>query len=373
MPGDYSLASLNEIYDIQLDWLVEAVREREPELVGLQFPDGLRDWGPAIASWLTAETGAECVISGDPSFGACDLSLDMSRVGVDLLVHFGHSPMPSLGPIAAFDTLFVPSYSKTPVDTVVAEAAARLKSMDLAGRAEDAEGPVRVGILTTAQHAQKIEAAMQVLRDNGVEPHIGFGDDRVFNPGQLLGCNFTAARTVAPHVDAFLYIGSGDFHPIAAAWGLEIPVLVADPYTGEVRDVNERVEALMRERHAAIARAQEAGSFGILVGTRVGQERMKLARGLAKLCRRHGKEAYLITLDFFSADALASFRHLDAFVNTGCPRITTDDYARYDQPMLTPPELEIVLGRRSWEDYLFDEFKGRRPAPHQEPDAIQVE
>ena len=359
MTNPYSVGQLLETYEIDLDWIVGAVQERSPELVGLQLPDGLRDYGPALADWLADAAGVEAVISGDPSFGACDLALDMTRIGVDLLVHFGHSPMPSVGPIEVFDILYVPAYSKAPIADVVREAGRQLQGK-------------RVGLLTTAQHATRMNEAVELLREAGCEPHIGFGDDRVLNPGQLLGCNFTAARTVAAEVDVFLYIGSGDFHPIAAAWGLETPVWVADPLTGEVKQVDDRVEALMRQRHAAIARAQQADTFGILVATRVGQERMKLARGLAKLCRRHGKKAYIISLDLFTPDALASFRNLGAWVNTGCPRITTDDFARYPVPMLTPPELEIVLGQRSWDDYLFDEFKGRRPAPHQHADAVLV-
>ncbi|MDX1612033.1 MAG: diphthamide biosynthesis enzyme Dph2 [Candidatus Thermoplasmatota archaeon] len=355
----YTLDHLNACYDIEIDWIVETLNKRDDEVVGLQFPDGLRDYGPALADWLHEEVGCEVVLSGDASFGACDIALDMERIGVDVLIHFGHSPMPSIGPVEAFDVLFVPTHSKAPIDEIVKKAAAQLKGK-------------RIGLLTTAQHASKMDEAADILEENGCEPHINYGDNRVFNPGQLLGCNFTAARTVAEEVDVFLYIGSGDFHPIAAAWGLETPVWVADPMTGEVKKVEDRVEALMRQRYAAIAQAEEAESFGILVATRIGQERMKLAKGLAKLLRKHGKKAYIISLDFFTPEALASFRHLDAFVNTGCPRITTDDYARYDAPMLTPPELEIVLGKRDWEDYRFDEFKGTKPGPHQEEGAIEL-
>ncbi len=361
MVGSYTLERLNENHEIELDKILETIEELEPQLVGLQLPDGIRDYAPAISAWIEEETGVGTVISGDPSFGACDLDLDLARVGVDLLVHFGHSPMPSLGEIDEFPVLFIPTFHKSSVEPVVRKAAAEL------------QGKV-VGLLTTAQHAKRLDEVRDVLADEGVESRVGFGDNRVINPGQLLGCNFTAARTIAPEIEAFLYIGSGDFHPIAAAWGLgEIPLYVADPMTTEVRRVDDRIEALMRQRHAAIARAQEARSFAILIGTRVGQMRMKYAQGLAKLCRRHGKQAYLVALDYFTPDALASFRHVDAWVNTGCPRITTDDYARYDNPMLTPQELEIVLGQRSWEDYIFDEFKGTKPAPHHDPAAVELE
>ncbi len=39
-----------------------------------------------------------------------------------------------------------------------------------------------------------------------------------------------------------------------------------------------------------------------------------------------------------------------------CPRVPIDDQGRYKQPFLTPQELEIVLGIRPMEHYVFDEF-----------------
>jgi 2-(3-amino-3-carboxypropyl)histidine synthase len=49
---------------------------------------------------------------------------------------------------------------------------------------------------------------------------------------------------------------------------------------------------------------------------------------------------------------------LDAFVSTACPRLAIDDYLRFRKPMLTPIELEVALGARKWDDYLFDSFLG---------------
>ncbi|MBO7204879.1 MAG: diphthamide synthesis protein, partial [Candidatus Methanomethylophilaceae archaeon] len=47
---------------------------------------------------------------------------------------------------------------------------------------------------------------------------------------------------------------------------------------------------------------------------------------------------------------------VDAYVCTACPRIAMDDALRYDRPMLTPPELEVALGIREWDDYVFDQI-----------------
>jgi 2-(3-amino-3-carboxypropyl)histidine synthase len=54
--------------------------------------------------------------------------------------------------------------------------------------------------------------------------------------------------------------------------------------------------------------------------------------------------------------SLMSYR-VDAYVNTACPRIAMDDSARYERPMLTIPELEIVLDERTWDGYEFDQIR----------------
>lgn len=47
-----------------------------------------------------------------------------------------------------------------------------------------------------------------------------------------------------------------------------------------------------------------------------------------------------------------------AFVSTACPRLAIDDQMRYPKPMLTPVELEIVMGERNWDNYHLDMING---------------
>lgn len=368
-----AVGALLDNYDIELDEVARKIVAREgTKLVGLQFPDGLRDYATEIEKILRAKTpGVDYVISADPSFGACDLALNLKQLGADMLVHFGHTEMPSINHLFEWDVLYVAARHKLDVGPVSAKGAQRLADLlaerggggGVVGGQGGRSLPVRVGIVTTAQHQHKVGEMAAAMKGVGAEVFIGAGDNRLAGWGQLLGCNYTAGTSIEDDVDGFVYVGSGDFHPIAIAWGTEKPVVLADPYSGEVRTIEDVMDRLMRQRFAAIQRAKDARAFGVLVGSRVGQERMRLARGLQKMLQREGKEAHLIALDFFSWDNLQYFRHLDALVNTSCPRITTDDFARYPMPMLTPPELEIVLGKRSWDDYVFDEFKGNRPRP----------
>lgn len=357
VPQRRATGPLFDSYDMDLASVATRIRERpNTKLVGLQFPDGLRDYATEIEKLLRATTpGVEYIISADPSYGACDLALNLQRLGTDMLVHFGHTEMPSINHMFEWDVLYVAARHKLAVGPVAAAGAKKLSEITNGGK--------RIGIVTTAQHQHKLQEMADAMKAEGFEVLVGAGDNRLAGYAQLLGCNFTAGTSIEAEVDGFVYVGSGDFHPIAIAWGSEKPVVLADPYSSEVRTIDDVMDTLMRQRFATIQRARDAKAFGILVGTRVGQERLKLARGLQRMLQANGMEAHLIALDFFSWDNLQYFRHLDALVNTSCPRITTDDYARYPMPMLTPPELEIVLGKRTWEDYAFDEFKGNKPRP----------
>ena len=364
------LGALADSYDLDLDTVVARLKTwpKPVRFVGLQFPDGFRDYAHAIAQRLEREVGLPMVVSADPTFGACDVALKLDRLKVDVLVHFGHTEMPSVTPGYTLPVIFVAARHKAPVGPVMVKAAHAL-----AAKIGPLPGPprkLRIGLLTTAQHGHKLGDAWDALAAAGFEPVVGKGDNRVLAPGQLLGCNFTAASVVEADVDGFVYVGSGDFHPIAVGFGATKPVVLADPYTGEVRTIDAVMDRLLRQRFAAIEAAKGARTFAVLVGTHVGQERLKLALGLKRMLEAQGKEATLVALEYFSPENLQYFRHLDCWVNTGCPRITIDDAERtgadgrrYAVPMLTPQELEVVLGKRTWEEYAFDEFKGTKPAP----------
>ena len=80
---------------------------------------------------------------------------------------------------------------------------------------------------------------------------------------------------------------------------------------------------------------------------------MTEAERISGLLREAGKEVYTLVTDEVSPQTLIPFK-VDAYVNTACPRIAMDDSVRYAHPMLTIPEAEIVLGKRTWDDYVFD-------------------
>lgn len=216
--------------------------------------------------------------------------------------------------------------------------------------------PSTVGVLATIQYLGLIPRMVSLLESSGRKAFVGSGDSRICYPGQVLGCNCSSAESIMGDVEAFLFLGEGDFHPLAAAFGVQKTVFVLNPVTGEVRDMAETRDRILRRRFAAIQAGKNADSFLVIVCTKIGQKRMIEAEEAVKKIKAHGKKAFKAVMEEVTPTSLMAYR-VDAYVNTACPRIAMDDSARYDRPMLTLSELDIVLGEKSWNEYEFDQIR----------------
>ncbi len=326
---------MQEDFDFELDRVVKTIRDRHCHTVLLQFPEGLKRQAPAVAAAISSRVDAVVIISGEPCFGACDIPNN----GADLVVHYGHLPIPCLKTPAS--VLYIQARSGAD-PTPVLEAALP----DLRGR---------TGLLTTVQHIHLLADMMDFLKSRGIEVYVGKGDSRIYSDGQVLGCNASSATSISDDVDGFLFVGTGDFHPLAIALSTSKSVIAADPVTGEVRDMAPARDRMLRQRHAAIERARAAKSFGIIVSAKQGQRRAAAAHRISKLLSDAGLENVLVEMDLVTPGKLQNLG-LDAWVSTACPRLALDDYAAFPVPILTPPEAEILVGTRSWSNYVFDEI-----------------
>ncbi|PSP82058.1 diphthamide biosynthesis enzyme Dph2 [Halobacteriales archaeon QS_4_69_225] len=329
-------------WDYELDRIVDAVAERDASTVGLQFPEGLKRRGPRVADDLRAELpeGVDVMISGKPCYGACDLDTYLMR-RTDVFVHFGHSPMKESEKI-----IYVPLFSNVDVTPIMEESLAELPDPD--PTADAGERPA-VGLVTTAQHMNMFEEMRAWLEGRGFDVETRRGDERLTHEGQVLGCNYASADVDADHI---LYVGGGKFHPLGLA--MEHPdktVVIADPVNNVVTVAD--TEKFMKQRYAAVHKAMDAEEWGVIFCTKIGQGRWETAQDIVA----ENDDAYLITMDEVTPDRLTNFG-LDAYVNTGCPRITTDDGPQFKRPMLTPGEYRIAIGEEPLENLEFDTFHG---------------
>ena len=325
------------LYDMDIKRAIKAIKKRNAKNVGLQFPEGLKTQGVAIARTLEKETDANIIISGDPCFGACDVSDSKMRDIVDLIIHYAHTPLPISYDIPV---LFIEAYSKVDVEKSLDEALNLLEDYS------------KIALATTTQHLHLLDEIKDYLEDNGKEIAIGSSENT--RKGQVLGCNFSSIKNLDS--EAYLFVGSGNFHPLGIHLFTKAPVIIADPYSGEGRDISEFADQILRIRFARITKAKEVKKWGILISSKEGQERLALAKEIKKSIEDEGMEAFLILLDNISPDALLPYLDLEGFVVTACPRIAIDDSQMYKKPLITPQELEIVLNKREWENYQLDEI-----------------
>jgi 2-(3-amino-3-carboxypropyl)histidine synthase len=216
----------------------------------------------------------------------------------------------------------------------------------------------KVGLVSTAQHVHTLDSVSKILQKNGFETIVGSGDNRIDSKGQILGCNFSSATSINDKVDMFLFIGSGSFHSLGLMLRTGKPVIACDPYMNEVKteELEELKDIVLRQRYGAIARSKDARVFGILIGLKLGQQRVKLAYEIKEKLESKDKKSYVFALNNFSPMSLEGLKAVDCYVSTACPRIAIDDYMQYKIPIITPVELDILLGLKKWDDYQFDEI-----------------
>lgn len=304
----------------------------------IQAPEGLKAQAIALAQLVEKRTACRVYVSGSPCFGACNLALrEAEALRVELLVHLGHTELASAGSLRVLYIEAASDLDLTPVTE---------RSLPMLDRYR------RIGLITTGQHAHRLAEAKCLLESVGKEVFVGQGSERMSHPGQVIGCDYTSAENIQSQVEAFLFIGGGLFHPLGAALKTGLPVIAADPFTGEARDLDGAVRRVQRQRYAAIEAARAAKSYGVLTSIEPGQGNQDLAETLAEKLRTQGKEAYLISVSIVEPSELEAFTNIGAYVNTACPRLSLDDSTRFSKPILNAEEALILLGEASWNRYV---------------------
>ena len=332
-------------YSIDIEKAAKVVLENGYKTVALQVPEGLKRSVWNVVEFLEKKTQAKIIVIADPCFGACDLvNYELKNLDVDFVIHIGHTSIPDVENFW-IPTLFINAVSTKDVSAVVEKSISSLEGK-------------KIGIVTTAQHLHTLEVVDRILKKHDFVSIISDEDERIPEKGQILGCNFSAGMNIVDKVDSFLFVGSGNFHPVGLLLSSKKPVIAADPYTNTVKkqELDDLKDTILRQRYGAIANSKNAKKFGILVGIKRGQQRVELADEIKEMLDSFNKKSMIIALDDFSPVSLQGFGDFDCFVSTACPRIAIDDYLQYKIPILTPIELEIVLGKRKWEEYVFDQI-----------------
>jgi 2-(3-amino-3-carboxypropyl)histidine synthase len=320
--------------------LFAAVRAGHHRKIALQVPAGLVRNAHDLAGRLREAVGVPVVVASRACFGACDFPSASETPGVDGLVVLGHAPIPNV-----------------PLERTTYFVEMREEGGDpehLAAQVEAAGVPKRLGLVASVQHLDLVSPFVAALARRGFGVHLGTGDQRLHYPAQALGCNYTSAEAVENDVEAFLFLGTGRFHPLGLAFAAQKPVWSLDPLQGTLAPPIDRGQ-LVRRRQLLVASCRDARRWGVLVSTFAGQNRTGTALALQSRARARGLEAELFVGDRIDPRDLLG-RDVEAYVNTACPRIALDDSDLYPKPILTVPEFLMAIGETPLEPYRFDTY-----------------
>ena len=326
------------MYDLEEDRLVAEITGRGARRLLVQLPDGLKNEGTRLASLIREKTGAEVFVSASPAWGACDLSLDAaSRLKADLLVHYGHNEF-LRDASNGIPVVYIPAKSRHEIIPVVEKALPLLQG-------------TRIGLATVVQHLHTLPETTRYLEAKGFRVQHPRRGPWAHETGQVLGCDYFGLKRIEPEVDSFLVIGSY-FHALGASLSVQKPTILADPYDGTVRLLDQDRDRIIRQRYAMVEKARQANNFGIIVSTKPGQSNPTIALNIQHQLEENGKKAVILYADEVVPDKLLDFTDIDAFVDTACPRLALDDPERFSKPIVTRDEIMVAIGASTWEQLL---------------------
>ena len=161
----------------------------------------------------------------------------------------------------------------------------------------------RIGIITTVQFEEEVKKLKN--------PKFIYG-------GSILGCNQDNALNIVEKVEAFLFIGSGDFHPLGLK-KFKKPIYEANPLTNKFRKIPEKeLEALEKKQKGKLLKYYNAKKLGIIVCTKPGQNLFQQA---VKLQEKLKKPSFIFICNDVDPTEFENFTDIDIWINTACPRI----------------------------------------------------
>jgi len=78
-------------YNLELNKIIRKINSENLTKICIQLPDGLKPKAKQIKDTIEKETKAEVFIWFGSCFGACDIPEQVEKLGVELLIQWGHS------------------------------------------------------------------------------------------------------------------------------------------------------------------------------------------------------------------------------------------------------------------------------------------
>ncbi|MEM0379381.1 MAG: diphthamide synthesis protein [Candidatus Aenigmatarchaeota archaeon] len=78
--------------DLEINRILDIIKEKKPKKILLQFPDGLKPRSKIIYDLIKENfPNTEVYIWLGETFGGCDVPIWLEKYGFDLIINIGHS------------------------------------------------------------------------------------------------------------------------------------------------------------------------------------------------------------------------------------------------------------------------------------------
>ncbi|CAK1541547.1 unnamed protein product [Leptosia nina] len=286
--------ALPQNYNFEIHKTIWRIRSLGSKRVALQLPEGLTMFATTLCDIIETFTDADTVIMGDVTYGACCID-DFTAValGVDLLVHYGHSCLIPIDQTSSIKVLYIF------VDIKI-DPSHFLETIKL-----NFPKKTHLAIVSTIQFVTTLHSVAKNLRDDDFT--VTIPQSKPLSPGEILGC--TAPKLNA---DCIVYLGDGRFHLEAIMIANpNIPAYKYDPYEKKFTSELYDHDIMKINRNNQIEVASNANYFGLILGTLGRQGSTKVLANLEKQItncnRKYVKillsEIFPNKLDLFSIDA----------------------------------------------------------------------
>jgi len=321
-------------YHFEIEKTIWKIQKSKAAHAGLQFPDGLLQWATQIAEILkrfAPEDGRQLTVTimGDINYGACCIDdIGGAAVGVDFLVHYGHSCL-----VPVDQTVVKTMYVFVRIDVDMYHLIETIK-LNFPEPEETS-----FSLMGTAQFNAAIAGATEALKKEGYD--VVAPRATPLSQGEGLGCT---APTLTN--DICINICDGRFHIEALMMqNKDVTFYRYDPYTQVFTTESFDHEQLEKIRTQEILKARDAKVVGLILGTLGRQGSVGVLEGVRSLFEEHNVETFTILLSEITKEKLDLFPTVDAWVQIACPRLSLDWGHFFTKPLLSSYEAYTIFDK----------------------------
>jgi len=335
--------SFEEFYDTA--YLRGQMKKQTYTRVALQFPDELLKDAQKVTECLQHDFEGLVFTLGDTSYGGCCVDeVAAAHLNADLVIHFGPA---CLSAPSKIPTLY--SFGRSPIDMekltdftndIVRENEKNGKKIYLAydtcyhylqDSIKQIEG-IRVATLILDQEQEGEDSFRFHGRD--------FGEDPGLQESIIVFVGSQESKVLSNLSLSFSHKGE---------------IKYFDPVQGSGN--SSVVTKILMKRYMLTAKARDAETIGILVGTLSIKHFNEAIQRVKTLIKGADKSFYTMMVGKLNPAKVANFADIGVFVLIACPENSLVDTRDFYQDIITPFELELALNEDlQWEGRVLNDF-----------------